>query len=59
MTNREKMIKGMKLLKKGCKNILPCNTIDCPLYHFCYYEEGNKNSGMPTPPCSWTIDEEE
>lgn len=51
------MIKGMKLLKEGCKNILPCNAIDCPLYHFCYYED--ENDGMPTPPCNWTIDEEE
>lgn len=55
MTNKEKMIKGMKLLKEGCKNILPCNAIDCPLYHFCYDEI----DGMSTPPCNWTIDEEE
>lgn len=57
MTNREKMIEGMKLLKEGCKNIYSCNTIDCPLYHFCYFD--SKNSGMTTPPCDWVIEENE
>ena len=59
MTNKEKMIKGMKLLKEavklikeGCKNIYTCNPIECPLYNFCYERFEN-------PPCEWTIVEED
>lgn len=52
MTNREKMIKGMKLLKEGCKNILPCNEIDCPLYEKCY-------GSFEYPPCDWIVEEDE
>ena len=52
MTNREKMIEGMKLLKEGCENIYSCNTNDCPLYGHCYGEVGD-------PPCDWIIEEDE
>ena len=52
MTNKEKMIKGMKLLKEGCENIYSCNPIDCPLYDY-YYERS------VDPPCDWTVIEEE
>ena len=52
MTNEEKMLKGMKLLKEGCENISSCNPISCPLYNFCY--ERFENS-----PCDWTIIEED
>lgn len=58
MTNREKMIEGMKLLKEGCKNIYSCNTIDCPLYHFCYNESNEGFEGMLTPPCDWIVEED-
>lgn len=51
MTNREKMIEGMKLLKEGCENIFSCNPIDCPLYENCY-------GGLDSPPCGWIIEEE-
>ena len=55
MTNKEKMIKGMKLLKEGCENINICNLIDCPLYCFCY----NESDGlMSTPPCNWIVEED-
>ena len=52
MTNKEKMIEGMKLLKEGCENIYSCNPIDCPLYEFCY-------EWSQYPPCDWTIEEDE
>ena len=58
MTNKEKMIEGMKLLKEaakllkeGCENTL-CNPIACPLYHHCYERFEN-------PPCEWVIPEED
>ena len=46
MTNKEKMIKGMKLLKEGCENIRSCNPIDSPLYEYCYER-------FVDPPCDW------
>lgn len=52
MTNKEKMIKGMKLLKEGCENIYFCNPIDCPLYECCYKR-------FQDPPCNWSAIEEE
>ncbi len=59
MTNKEKMIKGMKLLKEaaklikeGCENIYSCNPIDCPIYNCCYEQ-------FKDAPCEWTIIEEE
>jgi len=58
MTNKEKMIEGMKLLKEGCENISSCNTINCPLYLFCYNESDAFLAGMEIPPCDWTIDKE-
>ena len=51
MTNKEDMIKGMKLLKEGCENICSCNPIDCPLYEYCYER-------FADPPCDWTVIEE-
>lgn len=48
MTNREKLIEAMKLLKEGCKNIRTCNSIDCPFYEYC-----------DSPPCNWIIIEED
>ena len=52
MTNKEKMIKGMKLLKEGCENIYSCNPIDCPLYDYCYER-------FMYSPCDWTDIEED
>lgn len=52
MTNREKMIKGMKLLKEGCENICSCNPIDCPLHEYCC-------EWSQYPPYDWTIEEDE
>ena len=52
MTNREKMIEGMKLLKEGCKNIPDCNEVDCPIYEHCY-------GSFECPPCDWIIEEDE
>lgn len=49
MTNREKMIEGIKLLKEGCENINPS---DCPLYEYCYER-------FVDPPCDWTTIEED
>ena len=52
MTNREKLIEAMKLLKEGCENIRTCNSIDCPLYEYCY-------GCLDSPPCDWIIEEYE
>ena len=57
MTNREKMIEGMKLLKEGCKNIYSCNAIECPLYYFCCFDNGD--SKISPPPCNWVIIKED
>ena len=52
MTNKEKMIEGMKLLKEGCENIDLCNPIDCPLYKCC-------DEWFRSAPCDWIIEEDE
>ena len=49
MTNKEKMIKGMKLLKEGCENIYSCNPIDCPLYAETH--RGQKRAKQTPPEC--------
>lgn len=58
MTNKEKIIKGMKLLKEaaklikeGCENTY-CNPTDCPIYNCCYEQ-------FEDAPCDWTIIEED
>lgn len=49
MTNEEKIITGMKLVKEGCKNIFDCYD-GCPMYTICHT--------LWIPPYDWIFKKE-